>query len=63
MTKKDYIILAGRIADMEILGELDSFAIDKLCEVLKKDNFNFDKEKFLSFIDKRNGKRTIWRAA
>lgn len=59
MTKKDYIILAGRVSDMEILGELDSFAIDELCKVLKKDNYDFDKEKFLSFIDKRNGKRTI----
>ncbi len=52
MTRKDYIRFAKIIKDntsisgYKIVLNKDSF-INGLCDVLKKDNINFDKQRFL----------------
>lgn len=63
MTKKDYVIIAGRLRDREALsgamtnGELRYYPYEvvemmktRICHDLKADNPKFDEKKFLSFI-------------
>ena len=59
MTKKDYIAFAKMfktmlkdVDDMSMDKETVAVAIDRTCEIFENDNSNFDKQRFIEFVNK-----------
>ena len=50
MTKKDYMAIAKIINKF---GKVEHMLLLKMCEYFKKDNPNFDADKFLNFLEQR----------
>ena len=62
MTKKDYIKFANMVVDLTRNNQ-ESFTrnnlINRLIDIFSEDNYRFDENKFINFIEK-NEEHLIW---